>query len=71
MGPCDADCERVAQKEYVQKQLQDVPTEAIVEALLAMGITIEDETDRKALYEQIVWDAACNMREDITGSLSK
>lgn len=69
-GPCDEDCERVAQKDYVQEQLQDVPSDAIVEALLAMGITIEDKTDRKALYEQIVWDAACKLREDITGSLN-
>lgn len=70
-GSCDADCERVAQKEYVQKQLQDVSNEAMLSALAQMGVEVEDENNRKDIIETIIWDAACNMREDITGSLSK
>ena len=64
-GICDDDCERVAQKEYVQEQLKDVPTEAIAMALDQMGIVYDDENDRKELYELIVWDAACNLKEDL------
>jgi len=71
MGSCDADCERVAQQEYVQKQLQDVSNEAMLSALAQMGVEVEDENNRKDIIETIIWDAARNMREDITGSLNK
>ena len=71
VGSCDDDCERVAAKEYIQKQLCDVPNEAILGALAQMGIEVNDENDRQELFETIVWDAACNMREDITGDFNK
>lgn len=64
-GACDADCERVAQKEYVQKQLQGVSNETMLCALAQMGVEVNDEGDRKEIIETVVWDAACNMREDI------
>lgn len=70
-GSCDADCERVAQQEYVQKQLRDVSNEAMLSALAQMGVEVEDESNRKDIIETIIWDAACNMREDVTRSLSK
>lgn len=66
-GDCDADCERVAAKEYIQKQLQDVSNEAMLCALAQMGVEVNDENDRKEIIETIVWDAACNMRSDIVG----
>lgn len=66
-GNCDADCERVAQQEYVQKQLQDVSNEAMLSALAQMGVEVSDEGDRKEIIETVVWDAACNMRSDIVG----
>ena len=64
MGACDADCERVAAKEYVQKELKDVSNDAILDALAQMGIEVNNENDRKELIETIVWDAACNLKED-------
>jgi len=70
-GNCDDDCERVAQQEYVQKQLQDVSNEAMLSALTQMGIEVRDENDRQEIIETIIWDAACNMREDITGDFNK
>jgi len=66
-GDCDADCERVAKQDYVQKQLQDVSNEAMLSALAQMGVEVEDENDRKEIIETIIWDAACNMRSDIMG----
>ena len=68
-GNCDDDCEQAAQQEYIQKQLADVSNEAILCALAQMGIEVNDENDRQELIETIIWDAACNLREEITGSL--
>ena len=70
MGNCDKDCERVAQKEYIQKQLQDVSNEAMLSAMAQMGMEVNDENDRKEIIENIIWDAACKLREDITGNLN-
>lgn len=64
------DCNAVSKKEYVIEQLSDITTETIVEQLLNVGIYIEDEKDRQEIVELIIWDAACYLREDITGSLN-
>ena len=34
-------------------------------ALAQMGVEVNDENDRKEIIETIIWDAACNMREDV------
>ena len=51
----------------MQKQLQDVSSEAMLCALAQMGVEVNDENDRKEIIETVVWDAACNMRSDIVG----
>ena len=68
-GSCDDDCERVIKKEYIQKQLQYVKSEDLVDTLIMAGVEIEDETDRNELYLLIVWDAACNLHSEVFGSL--
>ena len=52
-GACDEDCERVAKKEYVQKQLQDVSNEAMLSALAQMGVEVEDESNRKDIIAKL------------------
>ena len=63
-GSCDKDCERVSQKEYVRSQLQDVSDDVIAKTLALAGVDVADKTERKELCKAIVWDAACNLRED-------
>ena len=67
-GICDNDCQRVVDKEYVQDQLRDVSADKLIGILDAAGIGC-DESDRHDIEECIVWDAACNLRSDLLGSL--
>ena len=64
---CDMD-KGVARKDYVQEQLRDIPTDELRKVLDNMGIEY-DENDREEIESLVVWDAACWLKADLTGSL--
>ena len=68
-GEC-VECNDVSKKDYVIEQMKDVTNEIIAAQLYSVGIEIENDNDRAELMRLIVWDAACYLREDITGSFN-
>ena len=68
LGDCEGDKDRVSQKEYVQKQLKDLPLSYLTHELDNMGISYK-EGNRQNAESLIVWDAACYLKAELTGSL--
>ena len=65
---CDGNKDEVARKDYVQEQLRGLSTKQLRKVLDNMDIEY-DENDRRNIESLVVWDAACWLKADLTGSL--
>ena len=65
---CDGNKDEVARKDYVQEQLRGLSTKQLRKVLNNMDIEY-DENDREEIESLVVWDAACWLKADLTGSL--
>lgn len=68
IGDCEGNKDEVAQKKYVQDQLREIPTNELRKVLDNMDIEY-NENDSKEIESLVVWDAACWLKADLTGSL--
>ena len=66
-GDCDGKKDEVARKKYVQSQLKQIPKRKLTKVLDNMGIEY-DKDSRQNIESLVVWDAACWLKEDVTGS---
>ena len=64
MGRADFACSVIADKKYVQKQLENIPDDKLFEAVKALCDNPE-LTSRRDAYQYIVWMVALGIKEDI------
>jgi len=62
-GQCDDDVERVMQLDYIKKQLAEISTDAMVEAISEYGPDLAS-ADRHEIEMFIVWIAAGNIVDE-------
>lgn len=64
IGTADCSCSVIADKRYVQKQLENIPDDKLFEGVKALcdNPTL---TSRRDAYQYIVWKVALGIKEDI------
>lgn len=57
-------CEMVAKKKYIQRQLENVPTEKIADAVKSYAVTLNGNETREGFIVFLLWLMAWNIADE-------